>query len=52
MRAGKVFMDCLDDPLLNSTGGKIKPSLYCAEDDNALMRMTEKIDSLGGATLE
>lgn len=45
MRAGKVFMECLDDPLLNSTGGKIKPNMYCPEDDNALMRMMDAIEA-------
>ena len=39
MKAGEAFMTALDDPLLQSTGGKRKDAIYCPEDDNALLRL-------------
>jgi hypothetical protein len=32
-------MEALDDPLLQTTGGKRKDVIYCPEDDNALVRL-------------
>ena len=45
-------MAALDDPLLQSTGGKRKDAIYCPEDDNALVRLLQTIDRRGGANLE
>lgn len=52
MKAGRAFMQALEDPLLGSTGGKIKTAIYCPDDDKALMRLMLKLDQLGGAKLE
>ena len=45
-------MNALEDPLLGQSGGKIKTSLYCPEDDNALMRLLQKLKQAGGVGLE
>ena len=47
-------MMAINDPLLGSTGsqGKIKLETYHPEDDEALMRLFQKIESIGGANLE
>lgn len=52
MKSGRAFMAALEDPLLGSTNGKIKTAIYCPDDDNALMRLMQKLDSVGGASLE
>ena len=44
MKAGKAFMEALEDPLLGQSGGKIKTAMYCPEDENALMRLMQKLD--------
>lgn len=38
MKAGRTFMAALENPG-KSSGGKISTSLYCPDDDNALMRL-------------
>lgn len=45
-------MQALEDPLLQTTGGKRKDVIYCPEDDNALVRLLQAIDRRGGANLE
>jgi hypothetical protein len=45
-------MEALEDPLLQTTGGKRKDVIYCPEDDNALVRLLQAIDRRGGANLE
>lgn len=45
-------MEALNDPLLQSTGGKRKEAIYCPEDDNALVRLLQVIQRKGGANLE
>lgn len=37
-------MEALEDPLLGGGGGKTGKAIYCPEDDNALMRLFQKID--------
>lgn len=44
MKAGRTFMQALEDPLLGSNSGKIKTAIYCPDDDNALMRLMQKLD--------
>lgn len=51
MKAGRAFMAALEDPV-QSSGGKIKTALYCPDDDNALMRLLQILDQLGGASIE
>lgn len=51
-KAGQAFMEALDDPLLQTTGGKKKDIIYCPEDDEALVRLLQAIDRKGGANLE
>jgi len=43
-------MEALEDPLIGG-GGEIK-SIYVPEDDNALIRLLNKIEQVGGASLE
>ena len=43
-------MEALDNPDLQS--GKIKTNDYVLEDDNALMRLLQKVDALNGPDLE
>ncbi len=45
-------MEALNDPLLQTSGGKLKDDLYCADDDKALTRLMERLDELKGAGLE
>lgn len=52
MKSGRAFMQALEDPLLGTGGGKVKTAMYCPEDDNALMRLMQKLNQLGGAGLE
>ena len=55
LKSGQAFMQALDDPNYQpggATGGKKVDELYVMEDDFALMRLIEKIDELGGASLE
>ena len=51
-KAGQAFLEALDDPNLQTTGGKRIDVLYCPEDDNALVRLLQAIDRIGGANLE
>lgn len=51
-KAGAAFMEALEDPLLQSTGGKRKDVIYCPEDDNALLRLLQTIKRRGGSQLE
>ena len=50
MKSGRAFMTALEDP--QSSGGKIKTALYCPDDDNALMRLLQILDQIGGASIE
>lgn len=50
MKSGRAFMAALENPL--TSGGKIKTALYCPNDDNALMRMLQILDQIGGASIE
>jgi len=43
-------MEALEDPLIGSRGGG--ESIYVPEDDNALIRLLNKIEQVGGASLE
>jgi len=52
MKSGQVFMEALNDPLLQTSGGKLKDDLYCADDDKALKRLLDRLDELNGADLE
>jgi hypothetical protein len=45
-------MEALNDPNLDSTGGKKKDGLFNPDDDKALMRLMDNLESLGGAGLE
>ena len=45
-------MKALDDPNLQTSGGKRIDEIYVPEDDNALMRLIAKIEEQGGASLE
>jgi len=42
-------MEALEDPLIGSRGSE---SIYVPEDDNALIRLLNKIEKIGGASLE
>jgi hypothetical protein len=37
-------MEALEDPLLSGGGGKSVKAIYVPEDDNALMRLLNKIE--------
>ena len=52
LKAGQAFMKALDDPNYNPSGGKAIDEIYVPSDDNALMRLINKIDAEGGADLE
>jgi len=43
MKSGQVFMEALNDPLLQTSGGKLKDDLYCADDDKALTRLLDRL---------
>ena len=43
LKAGQAFMKALDDPNLQTTGGKRIDEIYVPEDDNALMRLVNKM---------
>jgi hypothetical protein len=45
-------MEALNDPDLSSSGGKKKDGLFNPDDDKALMRLMDNLESLGGAGLE
>jgi hypothetical protein len=45
-------MEALNDPDLANSGGKRKDGLFNPDDDKALMRLMDNLESLGGAGLE
>jgi hypothetical protein len=51
LKAGQAFMAALNDPNLVTSGGKIVEEIYDPDDDLALMRLIQKIESMGEADL-
>ena len=52
LKAGQAFMAALNDPNLVTSGGKLVEEIYDPDDDQALMRLIQKIESVGEASLE
>ena len=52
LKAGQAFMAALNDPNLVTSGGKMVEEIYDPDDDLALMRLIQKIESMGEASLE
>jgi hypothetical protein len=53
MKSGAAFMQALDDPDYQPTGkgGKKIQEIYNPEDDKSLLRLIERIEETGKATL-
>ena len=52
LKSGQAFMAALNDPNYTPTGGKQIEEVYDPEDDFALMRLIQKIEEKGQASLE
>ena len=52
LKSGQAFMAALNDPNFQVTGGKKVEEFYDPDDDKALMRLLQKIEEMGEATLE
>jgi len=52
LKSGKAFMAALNDPDYAPSGGKIVEEFVDPDDDHALMRLLQKIEEKGEATLE
>ena len=52
LKSGQPFMAALNDPNFEPTGGKKIEEVYDPDDDLALMRLLQKIQEKGEASLE
>ena len=52
LKSGQAFMAALNDPNFEPTGGKKIEEVYDPDDDLALMRLLQKIQEKGEASLE
>ena len=52
LKSGQAFMAALNDPNFVPTGGKKIEEVYDPDDDLALMRLLQKIEEKGEASLE